>query len=254
MFKNFNHLSTLCFVLLFCATSATVSAQRDLHFGIQVSPTFSGMTTDNNQINRDGTNLGLKLGVIGEYYFAETYSFHTGLGFHFNAGGTLFYQDQFTSVDIWEESLDGALLSPPDSLPGGSGFKYDLQYLEIPIGLTLRTREFGYLRYYVRPAIHLGFLTQSRGSLTNSNLIDSEENFDISKDVNGVNLGWSLGAGVEYSLSTNTALVGGIAFQSGFADVTTDKGTSVTRTGRPATEDDSRGKVNSIVIMLGIMF
>ncbi|MEO0732313.1 MAG: porin family protein [Bacteroidota bacterium] len=239
-------------LLLFSLVSG--HAQRDLKFGIQASPTFSGMTTDNNLINRDGTNLGLKLGLIGEYYIAESYSIHTGIGFHFNAGGTLFYDDRFTSVDIWETALDEVLLTPPDSLPGGSGFKYDLQYVEIPIGLTLRTREFGYLRYYVRPALHLGFLTRSRGSLTNSGLIDSEENFDISKEVNGVNLGWSLGAGVEYSLSTSTALVGGLAFQSGFADVTTDRDAFVTREGRSRTQDDSRGKINSIVIMIGVMF
>lgn len=256
MDKNFNLARTLflCCAFILASTSAQAQFAGDLQFGIQVSPTFSGMTTNNNLINRDGTNLGLKLGVIGEYYFGETYSFHTGLGFHFNTGGSLFYENQFQRVDIWQESLDNALTTVPDSISGGLGYKYDLQYVEIPLGLTLRTREFGYMRYYVRPALHLGFLTQSRGSLKNAGFVDSEENFDISKEVNGINLGWSLGAGVEYSLSESTALVGGLAFQSGFADVTTDKGTSIVRPGRNPTEDDSRGKINSIVIMLGIMF
>jgi hypothetical protein len=244
----------LCCVFLFASPSAQAQFAGDLKFGIQVSPTFSGMNTNNNLINRDGTNLGLKLGVIGEYYFAETYSLHSGIGFHFNTGGSLFYENQFQRVDIWQESLDNALTTVPDSISGGLGYKYDLQYVEIPIGLTLRTREFGYLRYYVRPALHLGILSQSRGSIKNAGFVDSEENFDIRSEVNGLNLGWSLGAGIEYSLSESTALVGGLAFQSGFADVTTDKGTSVTRPGRNPTEDDSRGKINSVVIMLGIMF
>lgn len=255
MYKNFNPTHHLFAALIVLLSTAAASAQYDgLKFGIQVSPTFSGMTTNNNLINRDGSNLGLKLGLIGEYYIGETYSIHTGLGFHFNAGGSLFYENQFDRVDIWQESLDNALTSVPDSIAGGLGYKYDLQYVEIPIGLTLRTREFGYLRYYVRPAIHLGFLTQSRGSIKNAGFVDSEESFDIGKEVNGVNLGWSIGGGVEYSLSESTALVGGLAFQSGFADVTTDKGTSLVRSGRAPAEDDSRGKINSIVIMLGIMF
>ncbi len=256
MHKNFNHLRTLLLCTIFGFASLALKAQfaGDLQFGIQLSPTFSGMTTNNNLINRDGTNLGLKLGVIGEYYFGETYSFHTGLGFHFNTGGTLFYENQFERVDIWQESLDNALTTVPDSISGGLGYKYDLQYVEIPLGLTLRTREFGYLRYYVRPALHLGILTQSRGSLTNAGFVDDEESFDIGKEVNGLNLGWSIGAGVEYSLSESTAFVAGIALQSGFADVTTDKGTSVVRPGRNPTEDDSRGKINSLVLMLGIMF
>lgn len=256
MHKNFTSLRTLLICALIGLAQIALKAQfaGDLQFGIQLSPTFSGMTTNNNLINRDGTNLGLKLGVIGEYYFGETYSFHTGLGFHFNTGGTLFYENQFERVDIWREPLDDALTTTPDSISGGLGYKYDLQYVEIPLGLTLRTREFGYLRYFVRPALHLGILTQSRGSLTNAGFVDDEETFDISKAVNGVNLGWSIGAGIEYSLSESTALVAGLALQSGFADVTTDKGTSLVRPGRNPAEDDSRGKINSLVLMLGIMF
>lgn len=258
MFKNFTFYRplTYLFALFLLPTVAFAQLPGDLQFGIQLSPTFSGMTTNDNLINRDGTNLGLKLGVIGEYYFRENYSFHSGIGFHFNAGGTLFYEDQFTRADIWRESLDNTLAAGvlPDTLSGGLGFKYDMQFVEIPIGLTLRTREFGYIRYYVRPSLHLGFLTQSRGRVQNAGFISEDESFDIGKEVNAINLGWSIGAGIEYSVSERTALVGGLAFQSGFADLTTDKGTTLQRDGRSPREDDSRGKLNSIVIMLGVMF
>lgn len=256
MFKNFNTALAASLFLAFFFCSISASAQRDLRFGIQVSPTFSGMTTNDNLINRDGSNLGLKLGVMGEFYFSETYSFHSGIGFHFNTGGTLFYEGQFTNVNIWQESLEEAFPPNvlPDSISGGLAYKNDLQYLEIPIGLTLRTREFGYIRYYVRPALHLGILTQARGSLQNAGFADDDEDFDIGKEINGLNLSWSLGAGIEYSISESTALVGGLAIQSGFADVTKDKGTSVARQGRNPTEDDSKGKINVIVVTLGIMF
>lgn len=258
MTKNFtsNHTLALFLALFLLPGIASAQLPGDLKFGIQLSPTFSGMSTDDNLILRDGTNLGLKLGVVGEYYFRENYSLHTGIGFHFNAGGTLFYEDQFSRADIWRESLDNTLAAGvlPDTLSGGLGYKYDLQFVEIPLGLTLRTREFGYLRYYVRPAIHLGFLTQSRGRVKGAGFISEDENFDISKEVNSVNLGWSIGGGVEYSVSESTALVGGLAFQSGFADLTTDKGTTLQREGRTPREDDSKGRLNSIVIMLGIMF
>ncbi|MEM9930677.1 MAG: porin family protein [Bacteroidota bacterium] len=259
MNKNFNALrfSILSFALLMLPMLATAQQlPGDLQFGIQASPTFGSMNTDNNLINRDGSNLGLKLGLVAEYYFRENYSFHTGLGFHFNAGGTLFYEDRFTKVDIWRESLDNTLPANalPDSISGGLAYKYELQFLEIPVGLTLRTREFGYLRYFLRPAFHIGVVTRARGSIKNASFISSEETFDIGPEVNGVNLSWSLGGGVEYSISTSTALVAGLAYQAGFADMTRDNGTSLRRDGRNAEEDDSKGKVGSLVLMIGIMF
>ena len=254
-YRSFRLLPALLLAFLLPAT-AWAQLPGDLQFGLQFSPTFSSMGTNNNLINGDGSNLGVKLGVVGEYYFRENYSLHTGLGFHFNAGGTLFYEDQFERVDIWRESLDEFLPANtlPDSLSGGLGYKYDLRFVEIPLGLTLRTREFGYLSYYVRPALHLGILTKSNGSVRGAGFIDEEEKFDISAETNSLNLSWSLGAGIEYSVSQTTALVAGLAYQSGFADLTTDKGTAVRRQGRNETEDDSRGRLNSFVITLGVMF
>ena len=258
MRKNYFRSLLSALFLAAALAPAVLSAQfaGDLKFGVQFSPTFSSMRTDNNLINADGSNLGLKLGVLADYYFAENYSFHTGLGFHFNAGGTLFYEDQFDRVDIWREALDGALTSPPDSIAGGIGFKYNLQFVEIPLGLTLRTREFGYLKYFVRPSLHLGFLTKSRGQVRgpSNNFIDEEEDFDISSAVNSVNLSWSIGGGVEYAVSEATALIAGISYQSGFADLTTDKDTQVIRQGRNPREDDSKGRLGAFVITLGVMF
>lgn len=249
---------TLLFTLLLCTgglAQLQAQDQGDIKFGVQASPTFSWMSTNNNLIDGDGSNLGLKLGILGEYYFTDQYSLHSGLGFHFNAGGTLRYDEEFTRVDIWQESID-------DVLPGGAardtssgqGYKYSLQYLEIPIGLTLRTREFGFIKYYVRPALHLGILTQSRGELRGNRDISDDERFNIGPEVNALNLSWSIGAGAEYAISESTSLVGGLSFQSGFADVTTDNDTSINRPGRRAGEDDSKGRVNALVITLGVMF
>lgn len=258
MKKQYTQPRLLLSLLICCLSFTGLRAQYagDLKFGVQLSPVFSGMTTNKNLINRDGSNLGLKLGLLGEYYIAENYSIHTGIGFHFNGGGSLFYEETFEVVNIWRESLDDAVVGNiPDEIEGGLKYNYDIQFLEIPLGLTLRTREFGYIKYFVRPALHLGIVTQARGTLENASFIDSEEKFDIGSSVNGVNLSWSLGAGVEYSISESTALIGGIGFQSGFADLTTDNDTVVRRRGEAeGREDDSRGRMNGFVITLGVMF
>ena len=237
--------------------SLSASAQLNpIQLGIQLSPTFNYLTTDNNLIESDGTKLGLKLGLIAEYYFQDNYSIHTGINFAFGAGGALRYDDQYTQVSLWREPLDEVLTTtPPETqFTGGSTYDYSLQFIEIPLGLTLRTREFGYLRYFVQPAFTLGILASSRGSIERASYIDDDENFKISSEVNALNLSWGLGGGVEYSISTQTSLIGGLGFQSGFLDLTTDNDTQVTRPGRDPAEDDSKGRQQSIVIMLGVLF
>jgi hypothetical protein len=231
--------------------SLSLSAQNDIQFGFELSPAVSWLSTDDNKINSNGPNLGLKLGMIGEYYFRENYSFTTGIGFHFNAGGKLFYEETIDTVSLWPD----ADIPGGNDFSGGTDFKYSIQYVEIPFGLKLRTREFGYLKYYVEPRMTMGFRTQAKGNIFNSP-VDSEEDFDIQSAVNLLNLSWGIGGGVEYTVSSSTAIIGGIAFQSGFTDVTKDKNTSILlKNGNgDRKEEDSKGKFNSIILRLGIMF
>lgn len=239
---------------LFSVLSATAQ-YNPLQLGVQLSPSFSWMSTNNNLIESDGTKLGLKLGLLAEFYFQDNYSIHSGLNIHFGSGGALRYDDQFTTVNIWSESLNETFIAAPtpDQL-GGSTFDYRLQWVEVPLGLTLRTREFGYLKYFVRPQVALGVLTNSRGTVEGVAGIDEDEAFNIGAETNPVNLSWGIGGGVEYAISTGSSLVGGVAFQSGLLDITTDNDTQLVRTGRSPAEDDSRGRVSSVTIMLGIMF
>ncbi len=231
-----------------CLFLTTLSAQEDVRFGFQFSPSFSWMSTDVTRINRTGTNLGMKLGMIGEFYFRENYAISSGIGFHFNAGGQLLYEN---AGRYWENSdLPGG----PVVLEAGQKLKYSLQFVEIPLGLKMRTREFGYLRYYIQPELLLGFNTQARGEIPGN----EDEKFDIKKDVNLLNLAWGIGGGIEYNISESTALIAGLGFQSGFADLTRDKGNFYLPNNatdpNDFREDKSKGKVNVIVLRLGVMF
>jgi opacity protein-like surface antigen len=218
---------------------STASAQdTDLRLGFQISPAFSSMGTDDNKINPNGTNLGLKMGARGEVYFRENYAFLVGLGFAFNTGGTLLHEQNFEP--IWPNNPD----LPPNANWGGNvNLKYGIQYVEIPFGLKFRTNEMGYFRYFAEvPVITLGFKSQARGAFKNSGI--NEEKIDIKKDVNGLALSWGLTGGVEYSISGSTSLVGGVGFQRVFTDVTKDHGSGV----------NSKAHITNIIIHLGVMF
>ena len=222
------------------------SAQEDIRFGFQLSPVFSWMTTNTNQINPSGTNLGLKLGMIGEYYFRENYAFTGGLGFAFNSGGTLLHE---TGGSYWTRSDLGPQL---DTLPNNVKLKYNLQYLEIPVGLKMRTREFGYLRYFLEPGVTIGFKTQARGEITGSGIGGDQDQLNIRSEVNGLNLSVGIGGGIEYGLSESTTLIGGIYYQSGFTDATDDNGTVFAAQGDR--RENSKGSINNLILRLGVMF
>lgn len=225
------------------------NAQGEVRFGFQLSPTFGWMSTDNNKINTNGTNLGLKLGMIGEFYFQENYSVSTGLGFYFNSGGTILH-DQ--AGEYWRNS-EVPDLCADNFKTRGPNLKYSVQYVEIPIGLKMRTREFGYLRYYVEPNLGLGFRTQAKGDV--ENLGDECNDINIQDDVRLLHLFWGVGAGVEYSISESTSIVGGIGTQFGFVDVTKNDD-RVYRDNNPTTaaEEDAKAVMRAIVIKLGVMF
>ena len=95
------------------------------------------------------------------------------LVFHFNAGGTLLYENEgkyWPNSDIPTSILTDSMTFNPDTK-----FKYGIQYLEIPIGLKMRTREFGYIRYYFQPDLTLGFKSQARGTIEGVGVTDEDE-------------------------------------------------------------------------------
>ena len=230
----------------FLATLFTTTHAQDVRFGFQLSPAFSWMSSNTNKINTSGTNLGLKLGMVGEYYFQENYAVTSGLGFFFNTGGTLLHE---RSGMYWGQS---DLPSSCQELPAQGKLKYNLQYVEIPLGLKMRTREFGYLRYFFEPHLGLGFNTQANGDITSEG--EDCQDINIQEEVNLLNLFWGINGGIEYSVSESTSLVGGVGMQFGFADATDDNGSRVRSDTGELTDEDSKGSIRAFVIRLGVIF
>ncbi len=221
-------------------------SQTDVRFGFQLSPAFSWMSANTNRINGSGTNLGLKLGMVGEFYFQESYAVATGIGFFFNSGGTLLHE---RAGRFW---VNSELPSICQELPPQSKLKYNLQYVEIPIGLRMRTREFGYVRYFIEPRLGLAFNTQANGDITSEGAEECQD-VNIMDDVNLFNLFWGINGGIEYSVSESTSLVGGAGLQFGFADVTNDDDQVQLDSGSLA-DEKSKGVIRAFIIRLGVMF
>lgn len=232
------------------ACQGMMLAQSQFRFGVQASPTFSWLRTDDKLIEGAGTNTGLKFGVLGEYYFANNYAYFGGLGFGFNHGGTL--QIGYDSSALWPNTD----LSNPSlqTLPKDAKLHYRLTYVEIPFGLRFRggSNEDSRLKFYAEaPVFSLGFLTKALGDIRGT-AIDRTEDENIRDDVNGLSLSWGVGAGIEYEIASSATVVAGLSFQQQFTDMTGDKG-SVQRNG-DWKQEKSRGAFNALSLRLAFFF
>lgn len=253
----------LCVILVISALN--LSAQdRDLRFGFQVSPLTSWIKSNDNLIVPNAGNTGIKLGATADIYFKKNYSFTLGFDLGFHEGGQFLYEIGGNYLPNSELS-DEILQTGDKPLPDGVKIRYNLTYLEFPVGFKIRTKEkeTSNMRYFLEaPVFTFSFLTRGRGDIETDDAIYDQEN--IYKDLSVINIFWGLGAGLEYSISQNNALVGGLYFQKGFFDFTRDEGfRSIENPFQDPNDpnddylkqtDDSKASVGNVVLKLGIIF
>ena len=238
-------------------------AQLDnLRLGLQLSPTISWMKTNDDLINKAGSNVGISVGGVAEYYMTENVAFTGGFGVSFGQGGTLLHEH---GGNYWPNSelSDDKFNTGDKPLPDGVKLKYRMQYIQVPLGIKLRTDEKGYLRYFAElPILTMGIRTQARGDIEGKDISSEKEN--ISKDVNLFNFQLGLGGGIEYSLSPGTSLVAGLYLHTGLNDITKDDGIRAADNSDQApsnpnddylfSPEDSRGRLSNVTLRIAIMF
>lgn len=195
----------LTIILVSIVFSQIVSSQN-LRFSFLLNPQFAWLQGGNSSYETSGSLLKINTGVEMDYFFTENYAFSTGLTLN-TLGGTANFQDS-----IYLTSDDVEILLEP-----GNNMDYSLQYIGIPLGLKFKTVEIGYTTIWVNTGVSPMFRINAKGT-------DSSGTFDrtdISDEINLFNFQYFIEAGVEYSIGGNTAIVGGLGYNSGIMDVTT---------------------------------
>jgi hypothetical protein len=213
-------------ILTFLGALLSLSAQSTrVKFNVEFDPQSVWFSSDDASVKPDGAIIHLHAGLNMDYYFSEKYAFVLGVGIN-NLGGNLLYADS-TEFNSKGESL---WIEP------GQSVKLNLQYIDIPIGLKLKTDEMGYATYFLQ----LGFNPMINLNAKASSEEASLEKEDIKESINTFYLGYHVGLGIEYSLGGSTSLIGGIRWSSGFTDVTNN--------------DRANIILNAISLHLGVLF
>jgi hypothetical protein len=178
---------------------------------LKASPSLAWIVCDTKGFESSGTKLGFSYGLITEFNFATHYAFATGIDVTYRGGNS-------KSISSTTD-LSGTTTTVTTET------KYNLEYIELPLTLKLKTKEIGYLTYFLQFGVAPGINIRSKADIDSTIQIgpntEKKEvtDEDIMDNINTFMLSMIVGGGVEYTLSGSTVLLVGITFNNGFLDI-----------------------------------
>jgi opacity protein-like surface antigen len=233
----------------FAQDSKVEDVFKKYRFGLYVGPTFNSLknTVDkaedskgNYDLTKGSGRTSFSVGLNAELGLNEKYSLYSGIGLDWNGGGINASHDT-SSV------LDPEYASSAD-------INYKTQFLSIPLGLKMYAAELGDVKIFAQTGIDVSLLLSQKGdytlkgaAVTDSTGANQKIN-DVARVV-PINVGWHIGAGAEYQLSSGSAVYGAILYRNGFTDFTTP---SLNEKGNRFSDGNIRS--NTIAIRIGYFF
>lgn len=202
--------------ILFLLFVINVKAQQNnapfygFRLGLTAHPNFGFINAENGKNN--GVSLGFTYGVLGDFNFAENYSFSTG----------------FTITTINGKSTElnvmpyHAIFS--STAPVAYDLKYKMQYIEIPLTLKLKTNRIGNLRWYGQFGLSNDFKIGAKQDAERGGTIVADD-INSSDWTRFYRAGIIIGGGAEFDLDTKTSIMTGLTFNNGFTNITNGKNT-----------------------------
>lgn len=227
-------------------------AQNGFQLGLRLSPNLSWIKAETDGYDNDGMKFGFNYGVIGDFNFAENYSFSTGITFA-SLGG------KFKHPDVQQISIANVAV---DQL-GRSETDLTLKYVEIPLTLKMKTNEIGYMKYFGVFGVGLGVNYKAEAdakftySSNNANTSFTEEGINYEDQINLLRASLIVGLGAEYNLSGNTSVVFGATFNNGFTNMFSEDTYEADGSGNAlnAQRDKNLKATNSYLLFnLGVIF
>ena len=179
-----------------------IQAQSDdlqqVRLGIKVAPSLVWMKANTRNIDGNGSKLGFSYGLMFDYNFTKNYALGTGLEIAYRGG----------------KLKDKTGVLPPFTNRAAT---YNLQYIQLPVTIKLKTNEIGYLTYFGALGLETGFNISAKGTDLESYPSSDKEN--IRSQITPLNLALLIQLGAEYSLGGHASIMVSAYFSNGFVDI-----------------------------------
>lgn len=220
-----------------------------LRIGVMVAPGLTWMRPsaekDGLQTQRSaGNKIGFMYGLMLDYQFAPNYALISGL--QINSTGGIIETVNPAAVDLWASK---------------SHMNYSLQYLEIPIGIKLKSDPINRIRIFGQAGLSMGFNIGKKATyeIVQHRVAGGDSVFkaDAKEKLTGgignvapIMFQMNLGAGIQYAVSKNVDAYLGIFFNNGFAPNATDP----TKNDKLPKFTDGNTRMNSVSLRMGFYF
>ncbi len=211
--------------------------------GINFNPLLSWSRTPGIEADNKGVRMGFQFGLQFDYYFAKNYGLTTGLYFDY-LGTNVNY-----TLGLPDTGSAGIEAKYTDYL-----HKYTSQYIELPIGIKLRTNEFKRITVYGELGVSTMVLVSARGTLINDfDGVKKDQVKVYNTRVNVFDMVASGGAGIEYNIAGKTSIVAGLVYKYAFLNhIKDDK----FKNSIPATLSTASDPIylNYLALRVGVLF
>lgn len=171
--------------------------------GLTAHPTFGFIKADGGKGN--GVSLGFSYGLIGDFNFAENYSFSTGL--------------TVTTINGKSTEVRPSLISAMYPPPMVEQFnKYMMQYIEVPLTIKLKTEAINGRRWYGQFGLSNDFRIGAKMDMEAQGMPNAE-NMEAKDFTRFYRAGLIIGAGGEFDLTGKTSLLLGLTYNNGFTNI-----------------------------------
>jgi hypothetical protein len=193
--------------ILFLLFTVNLFAQENrvgnygFRLGLTAHPNFGFIKAEGGKGN--GVNLGFSYGLIGDFNFAENYSFSTGL--------------TITTINGKSTEVNSVHYQLGNS--AAVDIKYMMQYVELPLTIKLKTGDYNGVRWFGQFGLSNDVRISARQDAKSGNnvLANNVNSADWTKFYRA---GLIIGAGGEFNVGNKTSLMAGLTLNNGFTNIT----------------------------------